>query len=140
MAVESRDVESLGRIIRQFFRELFGSRLAEHMETETLRLRQDFEKRLQEKDQLVASLREEKAQLAAKILIYEATILPYASRAGADVVAYQKPKKPSFSFTETAPVKSRWEQFQEDYYKEEDVREAAEKAAKANKEAATAQG
>ena len=135
MDVESRDVESIGKRIRQFFRELFGSRVVEHLETELVQLRQDFEKRLQDKDQSIASLREEKALLMSKIAMYEMTIMPHSSRIGAEVVTYNKPKKPSFAFVDTGHTKSRWEQYQEDYYKEEaerEKREKADKAAKAN--------
>lgn len=142
MDVESRDVESLGKRIRLFFRELFGSRVTEHLETELLRLRQDFELRLIEKDHVIASLKEEKALLTSKITVYEMTLMPHSSRAGAEVVAYNKPKKPSFDFSSVAPVKSRWEQYQEEYYKAEDEKEKRETAEKAkNKEAAaTAKG
>jgi hypothetical protein len=50
---------------------------------------------------------------------------------GAEVVAYQKPKKPNFSFVDMPPTKSRWEEFQDNYYKEEaKIEEEAAKAAK----------
>lgn len=139
---ESRNVESWGRVIRQFFRDLFGSRIVEHLETEMIQLRQDFEQRIQDKDREIASLKEEKALFSSKITLYEMTLMPHASRAGAEVVSYQKPKKPAFSFIDSVPVKSRWEQFQDDYYKGEEAKEAAEKAEKANEKgsAATAKG
>jgi len=134
--------ETWGAIIRQFLQELFGSRLTAHLEEEMLRLRNDYETRLHDKDIIIASLREEKAMLSSKINVYEMTIMPHASRAGADVIAYQKPKKPNFDFLDMGTVKSRWEQYQEDYYKEEAAREAAEKAARASEKesAATAKG
>lgn len=139
MDVEGRYVESWGKVIRRFFRELFGSRIVEHLETEMIQLRQDFEQRVQDKDRELATLKEEKALLMSKITVYEMTIMPHSSRSGAEIVAYQKPKKPNFNFIESIPTKSRWQQFQDDYYKEE---EAAEKAAKANEResAATAKG
>ncbi len=137
MDMDEQIVETLGKRIRQFFRELFGSRVAEQLELSAIQLRQDFEYRLLEKDNLIASLREEKALLTSKITIYELTLMPHASRAGAEVVAYNKTKKPSFSFVDTTPVKSRWQQYQEDYAKaeeEKEVKEKQEKAATAAKE------
>ena len=137
MAGESELVTPFGKRIRQFFRDLFGSRVSEHLEIEKIQLRQDYEKRLLEKDTQIASLREEKALLTSKITVYELTLLPHASRSGAEVVAYSKPKKPSFSFVDTTPVKSRWQQYQEDYAKaeeEKEVKEKQEKAAAAAKE------
>lgn len=113
MDVESRDVESLGKCIRQFFRDLFGSRVLVHLELEKIQLREDYEKRLQDKDVVIASLREEKALLMSKITVYEMAIMPHASRTGAEVVAYQKPTKPSFNFIDIPPEKSRWQVVQE---------------------------
>lgn len=129
--------ETLGARIRQFLRELFGSRLAERLELDLLNLRSDMERQLQGYEVLVATLREEKQQLMSKVATYELVILPHASRSGAEVVAYSKPKKPSFSFVDTTPVKSRWQQYQEDYAKaeeEKEVKEKQEKAAAAAKE------
>lgn len=139
---EGRYIGSLGLSIRQFFRDLFGSRFIEHLETSLIQLRQDFDQRIQDKDKEIAALKEEKALLTSKITIYEMTLMPHASRAGAEVVAYSKPKKPNFEFFDSIQTKSRWEQYQEDYYKSEEAREAAEKAEKAkNKDtAATAKG
>jgi len=130
---ENEQQESLGKRIRQFFRDLFGSRVSEHLELELLRLRQDYEARLQDKDVMIASLREEKALLMSKITVYEMTIMPHASRTGAEVVAYQKPTKPNFSFVDLPAPKSRWQQVQEDHEKEMARQEAEEKAAAAAK-------
>lgn len=129
MAEQSGSLEPLGKRIRQFFRDLLGSRVSEHLEVELLRLRQDFEARLNDKDVMIASLREEKALLMSKVTTYEMTIMPYSSRAGAEVVAYQKPLKPNFNFTELPPVKSRWQQVQEEHEKELARQEAEEKLA-----------
>lgn len=118
----------MGKRIREFLRDLFGSRLVEQLELDLLRLRQDFESRLQDKDLMIASLREEKALLNSKVALYEMTIMPRSSRVGAEVVAYQKPAKPNFAkpFMEQ-PMKSRWELYQEEYYKEQEAAEKAEK-------------
>ncbi len=114
--MNEQNVETLGKRIRQFFRDLLGSRVAEHLEVQLLQLREDFEKRLQEKDQVIASLREEKQQLMSKVATYELVILPHSSRVGAEVVAYQKPKKPSaFSFVDMPREMTRWERVQADH-------------------------
>jgi len=128
--------ESLAKRIREFFRDLLGSRITEHLEVELLRLRTDFEQRLQDKDQTIASLREEKSLLMSKITTYEMTIMPYASRAGAEVVAYQKPKKPAFSFVDVPAPKSRWQQVQDNWEEQlsKDAEEEKQKVATAAKE------
>ncbi len=129
--------ETFGAKIRQFFRELLGSRLAEHMEAELLRTRNDYETRLHDLQVIIASLREEKQMLMSKIAVYELTLMPHASRAGAEVVAYQKPKKPNFSFVDMPREKSRWEVVQEEHEKqlakelEEDKKKVQEPAATA---------
>jgi|SRR5580658_4557349 hypothetical protein len=128
--------ETFGALIRQFFRELFGSRLVERLEEDLMRLRQDFEDRTQEHKIIVASLREEKQMLLSKIATYEAVIMPHTSRVGAEVVAYQAPKKPAFNFVDMPREKTRWEQYQDEYYKEESTKDTAEKevTASASKE------
>jgi recombinational DNA repair ATPase RecF len=110
-----------GQTIRSFFRELFGSRLVAHLETELLRLRQDYEVRLQDKDEMIAQLRTEKAVLDGKIILYERTIMPLASRAGADVVSRTKTTpRPIFTDKDfiNKPYMSRWEQVQTEHEKE----------------------
>ncbi len=120
---------TIAKSIRGFFRDLLGSRITEHLEVELLRLRSDFEQRLLEKDNTIASLKEEKHILLSKLTTYEMTLMPYASRAGAEVVAYQKPKKPAFSFVDVPAPKSRWQQVQ-DSWEEQLSKEAAEEAKK----------
>lgn len=119
----------MGSVIRKFFRELFGSRLVETLELELLRLREDFERRLQDKDQVIADLRAEKALMLGRMSIYENTIMPLASRAGAQVVAAANPavpKKPNFSATEiiSSLPKSRWEIEQAKFYAARDAEDA----------------
>jgi hypothetical protein len=135
MQDEQTVVEPLGKRIRQFFRDLFGSRVSEHLEREIMQLRQDFERRLQDKEAVVASLREEKAMLMSKITMYEMTIMPHSSRMGAEVTAYQKPTKPAFSFVDMPKEKSRWEKVQDDHNAQmaKELAEEKEKAATAAK-------
>lgn len=111
-----------------------------HLEEEILRLRQDHEKELHHREVLIAALREEKAALNSKIAMYELAIMPRASRAGAEVVAYQKPKTPSpnFNFASIPPTKSRWQVVQEEHdenmRKEIEADKTRESAAEAAKE------
>lgn len=131
--------ESLGACIRRFFRELMGSRLSERLELDLINLRNDFDQRLHDKDLIIASLREEKAQLNAKIIIYENVVMTGTSKMGAEVVAYQKPKSPipQFSFVDMPPTKSRWQVQQDEHdarIAKEEAEEQAQKAATAAKE------
>lgn len=126
-----------GATIREFFREIFGSRLIVNLEVQLLQLRQDYERRLQDKDQIIADLRTEYALMRGKMSIYENTIMPLASRAGAQIVAATTPKplKPNFSakdFVAQLP-KSRWEVVQEEHEKEMARLDAEEKEAAAQK-------
>lgn len=120
----------MGSEIREFFRELFGSRVIQILELQTLQLRQDFEQRLQDKDQVIAELRAERAIMQGRMVIYENTIMPLASRAGAQVVASSTPTilKPNFPASASAFAaqlpKSRWEIAQEEHYRRQDEEEA----------------
>lgn len=118
MDEQSQSVESTGKRIRQFLRDLFGSRIAEHLDLQIVQLRQDFELRLQEKDRLIASLYEERQLLSSKVAMYELTIMPHASRVGAEVVAYQKPTKPKFSMVDMPAPQSRWQKVQAEHEKQ----------------------
>ncbi len=122
----------LAQSLRLALRELLGSHLVETLEVSLEHLRNDMNERLQDKEKTIASLREEKQLLMSKLAIYEMTLMPHASRAGAEVVAYQKPTKPNFQFVDLPAPKSKWEVFQEQYYKEEAEKEA-KAAAAANK-------
>ena len=127
--------ETFGARIRQFLQELFGSRYTQHLEEEITRLRNDHDRVLHDRDVQIASQREDIARLNSKIIVYENTVMAHSSRMGAEVVSYQKPGpiKPNFSFTDLPPTKSKWEQFQDKYYAEEESAEK-EKAATAAKE------
>jgi hypothetical protein len=102
-----------GASIRDFFRELFGSRLVESLELQLIQLRTDFAARLQDKDNTIASLRELMAAMEAKITRYECVIMPTASRAGAELVKEAQPAKPNFGIADDwsnlPQVKTRWQ-------------------------------
>jgi hypothetical protein len=134
----SKNKEALPRCKREHLRveENFGSKLVAHLELDLVNLRNDFEKRLQDLQTTTAYLREEKQMLLSKVATYETTLMPYASRAGAEVVAYQKPKKPSFSFMDIPAPKSRWQTVQDEHDAQmaKEIEEDKVKAAAAAKE------
>lgn len=125
-----------GKELRQWFRGLFGSRLVEtlennfnlilaekevsfnHLTEEMARMRSDYESRLQDKDNQISELRQEKAMFMGKIHLYETTLMPLSSRAGADIVAAGKPRKPNFPDFNAPPVKSKWQQVVETHEEE----------------------
>jgi hypothetical protein len=129
--------ETFGARIRQFLRELFGSRLIAQLELDLLRLRQDFDERLQDKDRTIAALREDIQRLQSKVVLYENTIMPHSSRMGAEVAAYVKPVKPTFSFNDIGPTKSKWEQVQADHEAQMRKELAEEEAQKSAAQSAT---
>jgi len=132
-----------GRDIRQFLVELFGSRLVARLEEDLLRLRTDYEARMRYQDDIIANLREEKAMYLAKITLYESTLLPLSSRAGAEVVKTARPTKPTFpnfDFSDMPPVKTRWQVAQEEHEKEIEAEIAAEREAEKAKAAQAPQG
>jgi len=129
--------ETFGARIRQFLRELFGSRLTERLELDLLNLRNDMERQLHDRDVLVATLREEKQQLMSKVAKYELAIMPHSSRMGAEVAAYVKPVKPTFSFNDIGPTKSKWEQVQADHEAQMRKELAEEEAQKSAAQSAT---
>ena len=128
--------ETFGARIRQFLQELFGSRYTQHLEDEITRIRNDHDRTLHDRDVQIASQREEIARLNSKIVTYENTVMPRSSREGSEYIKAQKPK-PAFpsAFLDLPPTKSKWEQFQDNYYKAEEAAEKEkEKAALAAKE------
>ena len=126
--------ETWGALIRQFLRELFGSRYTDHLECEITRLRTDHDRVLHACEVQIASLREEKAQLNSKIAMLEVVVMPRSSREGSEYVKAQKPK-PAFNFIDMPATKSRW-QVQQDEHDALIAKEEAEEADAAKKLAA----
>jgi len=117
--------------IRQSLRELFGSRLVSTLELSLLQLRQDYDARIRYQDDIISTLRGEKAELSAKILTYENTIMPLSSRAGADLVKAARPtypKFPSFDFSQSPPMMSKWDYAQQEHNKQMEAEIEAEKS------------
>lgn len=101
-----------------------------------LRLRTDYDYRLQDKDAVIAELRSEKSQMQAKMTEYELTLMPRSSKAGSDYVrTHVKPEKPNFGFDFSAPPPiSRW-QAMVDAHEADMATEAAAEADKAKETA-----
>ena len=127
----------MGKKIREFLRDLFGSRYTEHLEQEILRVHGDCELRLRDKDDVIATLREEKSQLQAKIISLENAIMPLVSRAGLEVVRGRtgdtSSRKPNFSvMSSMPPIETSWQktvrEHDERMAKELDEEKAAEAA------------
>jgi hypothetical protein len=111
------DEGDVGSKIRLFFRNLFGSRLADHMETEMMRLRADYETRLQERERTISDLREEVTQLKGKVDRYEMVLLPLASPMGG--FFNPKPKEKVVFQEQTDKNVSSWAEYQAEYYNEQ---------------------
>lgn len=75
-------LESLTHIaieIRQFFRHLFGSRMASHLETSLLQLRADYDFRLRDRDQYILDLKDDATRLRARVTELEMVLIPLIS-------------------------------------------------------------
>jgi hypothetical protein len=94
-----------GKNIRQWFRDVFGSRVIEVMQTEILRMQMENQQLRQDKDQVIADLRNEKAMLQSKLAIFELSI---QQRVGIDP-SRTSAKKPSFANFSSPPVMTRWQ-------------------------------
>lgn len=124
---------SIGNSIRQFFRELLGSRVAEelkqvleHERDSALQLRMDYERRLQDKDAAIADLRGDLLQAAAKIAQYELVLIPLANPAGRALL--QGREKPDFETISSAATSS-WAQEQDSWYRQQEREAQAEREA-----------
>ena len=114
--------------IRNFWDDLFYSKLVDRLETDLLTARSDMQQLRQDKDSIIADLRAERGLLMAKIAMYEMNI---NQRVGIDPTR-TRAEKPSFANFQTPPLKSRWQQEQDEWEaKLEAERKAEEEAAKA---------
>jgi outer membrane protein TolC len=120
--------QTLAYRVREFFRDLFGSKLVSRLEVDLLMARSDLQQMRQDKDQVIAELRAEKAQLSATVFAYQLNI---NRRVGIDPTA-KKPEKPNFASFQTPPVKTSWQVEVEAHNAqiEKELAEEAEAAAK----------
>lgn len=124
-----------GESIRKFFRDLFGSKLVSRLEEDLLRLRQDFEERMRDKDVVIAELRQEKAVLWQKVTLLELSVMPRSSKQGAEYVQYARPTKPEFAVKgapfEAAPMMTAWQKIQVEH--DQQIAKELEEEAKVSK-------
>jgi hypothetical protein len=111
--------------LRQAWDDLFYSALVSRLEEDLLRVRQDFEARIQEYQSIVADLRNEKAALTAKCAIFEFSV---NQKVGIDP-SQRTARKPSFAaFAEPRPM-SPWQVVQAEH-ENQLAKEAAEEETK----------
>lgn len=119
--------EDLALRIRQFLRNLFGSRLVSSLELRVLEVQQECERRIADKDDLIASLRLDLSNLRAKMDTYETVLLPLTSPAG----NLFKPK-PQQTFQElSGPQPGSWQWVQAEWDRKM-LEEAEQEAPKEN--------
>jgi len=111
---------------RNFFHQLFGSRLVQHLETELLKQQSDYESRLLERDQLIGDLRSELQRLRSKFEEMELDPSYFWYLANRSQLKREPPK---YSDPVTDTAASEWHRIQAEHYR----REAEEEAAEANK-------
>lgn len=101
--------------VRQFFRELLGSRYIVQLERDLVVQRQDFEQRLAEKDVLIAGLRHKGALQEGELDQMRLILMPMSSAAGA---AYSRAKyvknetiKPKVEATTSPRLDTDWQTY-----------------------------
>ena len=97
--------------IRNFWDDLFYSALVQRLETDLANARQDAQQLRQDKDAVIADLRADRGVLMAKIAMYEMNI---NQRVGIDPTR-TRAEKPSFANFNSPPMKSRWQQEQDEW-------------------------
>ncbi len=102
--------------IRKFIRDLFGSRLVEHLQAELYRQQASYESRLLERDQTIAELRQEALRLTAKFSEYELdpSYFWWLAQRG----RVQTPQPDSHSSSEPTPL--TWAQIQAEHYRQQE--------------------
>jgi hypothetical protein len=100
---------SIALSIRTFFHELFGSQVSQILEQHILALRQDYEVRLQDKNDVIQDLREQNAVLRSKIAQYELVLIPLANPTSAEKTTFSAFNEPS-----------SWQQMQADWYRSQE--------------------
>lgn len=109
--------------IRKFFHDLFSSGLVDRLEEDLMRLRNDCELRVRDKEEVIADLRQQLAQARTKLDTYELVLLPITSPAG----SLFKPKTPPPTF-EPLSEPSSWQSVQDAYYAQQEKDAEAERA------------
>lgn len=117
--------QSLAITIRQFLRDLFGSRLAARIDEELLRIRADYESRLRERDEIIAEQRSRIAHQQAKLDQWEMVIIPLTSPA-ANLLSPRRQPPPTQLLSEL-PKASSWSEIRAKWEQDQAAEEAQEK-------------
>jgi hypothetical protein len=114
------DDKTLAQKIRQFVRDLFGSRLTEHLETEKFHQQTMYEARLLERDQTIAALRQELLRLQAKFDEFELdpSYFWWLAQRGRSTLP---PRSDSNSVSEVPA--STWQAIQAEHYRKQELPE-----------------
>lgn len=98
----------IGYQIREFFRQLIGSRVASLLEEQLIRQRQDYDQRLNERDEVIAGLRQELVEARGKLDRYELALIPLVSPVG---TLLNPPRKPP-TFEPVLDTPQSWAEIQ----------------------------
>ena len=113
------DDKTLAQKIRQFVRDLLGSRLVEHLEAQLFLQQSLYESRLNERDQEIARLRQEALRLTAKFEEYELDPSYFwwlAQRGKAS-----PPASPDLHSLSEVPTPKTWREIQVEHYAREEA-------------------
>lgn len=113
--------------IRQFFHDLFSSKLVDRLEEDLMRLRNDCDLRIRDKDDVITDLRQQLAQARLKLDTYEMVLLPLSSPAG----SLFKEKRPVPTF-EPISEPSSWQSIQSSWYAKQEQEAEAERTKETN--------
>lgn len=114
---------NIAQKIRQFLRDLLGSRLVARLEEDLLRLRADYDARLNERDETIADLRDQLAQLRAKLDTYEVVLLPLTSPVG----NLFNPKPRTQTLDSVIEPEGSWARTQREWYAQQNEDNLSEK-------------
>lgn len=116
-------IVEVAQTIREVFRQLFSTRLVAQLTMDLMNTRADAERMRSEYQGIIADLRQDKAQLIARLTMHESKI--------GLIPLDQKKIVPHFDFSTFPPVKTSWQLLQEKH--DEQMRqELAEEEAQKN--------
>ena len=116
------------RDIRRWFTDLFGSRLVDRLEEDLLRLRADYDSRLNERDQTIADLRAELQRFRLKQDEYELdpSYFWWLAHRG----QRERQQKTGTLEAVSGPAEGSWQWVQQQHYKQQEEEAAREQEIK----------
>jgi hypothetical protein len=106
----------LSEKIRLTFRDIFGSRIVNTLEIVNIQMREDFERRLNDKDDVIANLRADLQAARLKIEVLETVVIPVVSPVG----NLFKPKPDTRTFEKlSGPEEGSWAWVQAEWAKKQ---------------------